>query len=140
MQESKNNIFKVEEEILKKAKLINSDKPLDLDLLSKEYKILTTAYEDLFKDITLLTSISDRFQEKYKLANDRLEEQANIINRINLQLDADNRSLKSNLKQINKQNHFTQLSEPAFFKQEFPNKEKCLEYIANLKWKKGYAC
>ena len=140
MQESNNNIFKQEVEILKKAKVISNSKSLDPIVLLKEYTILAAAYDDLLKDVTLITSISDRFQEKYKLANDRLEEQAKTINNINLQLDADNRSLKSDLKQINKQNHFSQLSDFHFFKQEFPNKEICLNYIAELKWKRKYTC
>ncbi len=140
MQESKGNIFKQEEEILKKAKEVAESKSLDDGLLLKEYNILTTAYDDLLKDASLLTSISDRFQEKLKLANDRLEEQANVINNINLKLDADNRSLKSDLKLINKKNHFTQLTDYDTFKQEFSSKDVCLSYIAKLKWNNKYTC
>lgn len=140
MQETKNNIFKQEEETLKKAKEnLNTNKD-DYKLLFKEYKSLTTAYEELLNNTKLLTTISDRFQEKYKLANDKLQQQADAINEMNIKLDADNRLLKSDLKKISRKNYFSQLSDYTFFQEEFQDKERCLVYLSELKWGEKFEC
>ena len=140
MSEEKEHIYQEEEEILKEFKLFLknvTDKEADIYVKSSAF---VKKYEDLLENVQLITTISDRFQEKYKLANDKLKEQADWINAVNLQLDADNRALKHDVKRLSKEGAFSQLVDYAVFEQTFPEKRACLDYLSAKKWEGGYTC
>ena len=134
------NIYQNEENILKNAKTISLSEVTELTTLQQEYESLTTAYDELLGNIIVMTNISDRFQEKFKLANDKLQLQAELITSINLKLTSDNRSLKADLKTLNKQRAIAELLEPGNFDKKFPDKETCYKFFNELKWGKTYKC
>ena len=134
------HIYDNEEDILKKAKeLSHLEFHQDVDWRT-EYKSLTKAYDELLGNIIVMTNISDRFQEKFKLANDKLKQQAELITSINMKLTSDNRSLKSDLKQLNQQRAIAELLEPEKFKKKFPDKEACYKFFEELKWNTAFSC
>ena len=133
------HIYQNEEDILRKAKQLLSVKEENTDW-EKEYAFLSSAYDELLGNIIVMTSISDRFQEKFKLANDKLQQQAELITSINMKLTSDNRSLKSDLKTLNKQRAIAELLESENFNKKFPDKETCYDFFNELKWGHGYVC
>ena len=140
MSEEREHIYQEEEEILREFKLYLKnvkDKSDDLFLKSTSF---VEKYEHLLENIKLITTISDRFQEKYKHANDQLKEQTEWISAVNLKLDADNRALKHDVKRLSKEGAFSQLIDYAVFQLTFPDKRACLDYLSNKKWEEGYVC
>lgn len=140
MEEKSEHIYQEEQQkldhvksFLKKFK--NEDNETFLML-----QAMAESYEQLLDNTILITSISDRFQEKYKMVNDQLKVQAEWINKINLQLDADNRALKLDLKRLSLESAFSQLIDYDTFQLSYPDKRACYEYLAKLKWNDGYTC
>ena len=134
------DIFLEEEKVLKDASELLSKKQLNNEELLAAYKKLAASYGELLDNAKFLTTVSDRFQEKLKLANDKLEKQAENINEINLLLDMKNRSLEKDLTKINHariQSHIISFEE---FEKVYPSKEKCHIFLADLKWNSGYEC
>lgn len=140
MNEEREHIYQEEEENLKEFKLfLRNVKEKDSDLYQKSLSFIEN-YEQLLENVQLITTISDRFQEKYKLANDKLKEQAEWISDVNLKLDADNRALKHDVKRLSKEGAFSQLVDYAVFQQTFFDKRSCLDYLSAKKWEEGYVC
>jgi len=134
------HIYQNEEDILKKAKRLSDSIKMDEAGWKEEYNLLVNAYDELLGNIIVMTNISDRFQEKFKLANDTLQQQAELITSINMKLTSDNRSLKSDLKTLNKQRAIAQLLETDNFNKKFPDKETCYVFFNELKWGHGFVC
>ena len=134
------HIYQGEENILKKAKRLSSTNSIENVGWKEEYQLLTKAYDELLSNIIVMTNISDRFQEKFKLANDKLQKQAELITSINMKLTSDNRSLKSDLSKLNKQRAIADLLELDNFNKRFPDKETCYKFFNELKWQHGYVC
>ncbi len=136
----KEHLYDEEEKILSDSRQLLKKKDLTLEELKKAYETFGDSYEELLNNAKLITSISDRFQEKLKLANDKLQEQAEEINRINLELDADNRALKGDLTKLTKArvlSHHVSFEE---FVKAYPDKNTCLKFLSELKWREGYQC
>lgn len=70
----------------------------------------------------------------------KLQEQAEIINRMNLMLDKENFSLKSDMKEINKERGLLKALTFEEFFQTFPDENSCYRFIEELKWGNGYTC
>jgi hypothetical protein len=134
------HIYQNEENILQDAKKLALSDQTDLVNLQQEYKSLTKAYDELLGNIIVMTNISDRFQEKFKLANDKLQQQAELITSINIKLTSDNRSLKADLNTLNKQRAIAELLETENFNKKFPDKEACYKFFNELKWADEYVC
>jgi len=62
------------------------------------------------------------------------------INRFNALLDADNKVLKINVKELSKARVLMKEVNFEEFSRIFPDKDSCLKYLVDLKWSKGYAC
>ena len=138
--EAKQHLYEEEEYQFLRSKQILKDPEVSQDKLIEEYKSLSRSYGQLLSNIIVLTSISDRFQEKYKMANDQLTEQADAIQQINLKLDADNRALKSDLKRLSKENLFNQVVDFKMFSEIYPSKKEAFQLLEELKWSLGYDC
>jgi hypothetical protein len=134
------HIYQNEENILKKSNQLLSTTSEEATDWKTEFTTLTSAYDDLLGNIIVITNISDRFQEKFKLANDKLQQQAELITSINMKLTSDNRSLKSDLKTLNKQRAIAELLEPENFNKKFPDKDTCYKFFNELKWGHDYIC
>ncbi len=72
--------------------------------------------------------------------NRELEDAYAEINRINELLDADNKVLKTNVKELTTARVLMKDVNFEEFSKIFPDKEACLKYLENLKWAKSYEC
>ncbi|MCS6824945.1 MAG: chromosome partitioning protein ParA, partial [Cytophagaceae bacterium] len=72
--------------------------------------------------------------------NLELKIQAEEINRMNLLLDADNRKLQNNVKDLVKARVMVQHVDFEEFKKIFPNADSCYKFLHDLKWDNGYSC
>lgn len=136
----KEQLYDEEEKILSEARELAKQKDLSSAELKKGLEKLSEHYEELLNNAKLITSISDRFQEKLKLANDKLQIQAEEINRINLELDADNRALKGDLTKLTKARVLSHHVSYEEFVKAYPDKNVCLKFLAELKWREGFKC
>ncbi len=73
-------------------------------------------------------------------ANHDLELQASELERVNQLLLQDNESLRENIQKAVQITLFKESIDFEQFSQAYPDKESCLEYLASLKWSKGYRC
>lgn len=73
-------------------------------------------------------------------ANNKLARQSQEINQINSLLDLENWKLKNNIKEILKDRLMHEELSYEEFKEIFPNKDACMNYIRKLKWGNGYRC
>lgn len=133
-------LYEEEEQTLRNAKAILTQKKLDAAELYTEYEKITDVFEELLNNAKLITRISDRFQEKFKLANDQLKVQAEEINRINLELDKDNRALKGDITKLTKARVMSHIVSYEEFVKAYPTKDACYRFLSDLKWKHGYQC
>jgi hypothetical protein len=72
--------------------------------------------------------------------NEELKIQAEEINRMNLLLDADNRKLQKNVKELVKARVMVEEVDFEEFKKIFPNRDSCYKFLYELKWDKGFTC
>ena len=72
--------------------------------------------------------------------NQQLEDAYEEINRMNALLDADNKILKTNVKELATARVLMKDVNFDEFSRIFPDKDSCLKYLENLKWAKGYEC
>jgi two-component system, sensor histidine kinase LadS len=133
------DIYSGEKEVLKKAKelLVNN---IENNQLGEAYQELTGHFEQLLNNMIVMTNISDRFQEKYKLANDQLKGYTEQVTEANRRLEKDNRSLKSNLVELNKKKGIEELLDFEKFEKKYSSKEVCFEFFDRLKWNGNYTC
>lgn len=75
-------------------------------------------------------------QEAYQ----QLRKQADEIERINKLLNAENKELQVNVKELTKARIFANEVDFSEFKKIFPNDDSCFEYLDQLKWNDGYEC
>ncbi|MFN3404040.1 MAG: 7TM diverse intracellular signaling domain-containing protein [Cytophagaceae bacterium] len=78
--------------------------------------------------------------EELQQMNEKLKQQAEEITRMNLLLDADNRKLQSNVKELVKARVLMKDVDFNEFSKIFPDKNSCLRYLEELKWDNGYKC
>ena len=78
--------------------------------------------------------------EALEQANDQLEKQAEEINKMNLSLDRDNWKLKRQSRENVRKNLLSRGVPYEVFKETFPDKQSCAQYLANMKWQHGFAC
>lgn len=70
----------------------------------------------------------------------KLREQAKEIASMNIQLNADNKVLQVNVKELNKARVMFKEVNFEEFSKIYPDDESCLKYLSGIKWKKGYKC
>ena len=87
----------------------------------------------------LETKVDLRTRE-LKKANERLQEQAEEISRMNALLVQDNRVLQTNVKKVSQARALSAPMDFIEFSSIYPDKETCLLFLSNLKWKDGYKC
>jgi hypothetical protein len=75
-----------------------------------------------------------------EISNEEQQYQAEEIQRMNLLLDQENRSLQGNVKELTKARVLMREVDFNEFSKIFPDQESCFKYLAELKWKDGYAC
>lgn len=88
----KHDVFENEEKILKRAQEINENES-DPEKIVEEYHYLFEQYAQLLGDARLVTSVSDRLQNKINRTNDKLNE-------ANEKITAQNEQLKRTIQQL----------------------------------------
>lgn len=74
------------------------------------------------------------------VANSKLQVQAVEINRMNIQLDHDNRKLQKNLSSVERARITNKPVNYDEFILVYPDDYSCMEYLSELKWSKDYSC
>lgn len=100
MPEEKRNVFSKEITIVNHAKNVCSGEDTQFD--KSEYRQLTKHYEELLNQTKLVTSVSDRLQNKLNTANNKLTQQAEEIQKINKSLETRNIELQQTLDALTK--------------------------------------
>lgn len=103
MSDEKKNIYNKEISIVKNAQSVcSSNEILDINFLTKEFHSLTKNYELLLNEAKLVTSVSDRLQNKLNTANDKLKAQSEEIKKINKDLEVRNVELLETIDALTK--------------------------------------
>ncbi|MCG8384630.1 MAG: hypothetical protein MJA30_03740 [Cytophagales bacterium] len=103
-------------------------------------KLQTKVNRELEQKVRERTLELDIKNEALKNANQRLEEQAEEINKMNQLLDKDNWNLKKESKLEMRKRLLSKGVSYAEFKEIFPGDISCYQYLALLKWQKGFEC
>ncbi len=72
------------------------------DEWKSDYKELSDAYGTLLDEARIITSVSDRLQNKLNRTHDKLQDQAEQINKINTELAYNNDQLKNTIDELTK--------------------------------------
>lgn len=73
-------------------------------------------------------------------SNLRLAQQAEEISKMNALLTNDNQELKVDIDKVTRARVMSTEVDFEEFSKIYPDKESCFEFLANLKWSKGYQC
>ncbi|MXV16008.1 7TM diverse intracellular signaling domain-containing protein [Hufsiella ginkgonis] len=69
-----------------------------------------------------------------------LQRQAEEISRMNVLLENDNITLKTNIEKVTDARVLSTDMEFDEFSQKYPDRDSCYKFLADLKWEKGYSC
>lgn len=95
------DVFKDETAAADNARrIIEGSDTLSKDEVVKEFHSLLANFDQLLGDATMITSISDRLQNKLNSANDQLKFQADEINKKNQALDSKNKELQETIDEL----------------------------------------
>jgi hypothetical protein len=72
--------------------------------------------------------------------NALLKKQAEDISRMNVLLELDNQELNTNVEKVTHARVMSAEMDFEEFSRIYPDKETCFQFLADLKWKNGYAC
>jgi hypothetical protein len=78
--------------------------------------------------------------EELEVALVKLNEQAQKIEEMNKLLNQENKTLHQNVEEITKARILMQDIDYEEFAKLFPDKDACLRFLADLKWKNGFTC
>lgn len=114
---------------------------------AKQEKAQEKVIEQLKENELLKDKVNRELEEKVKERTRNLDEKNmelkdayEEINRMNALLDADNKVLKTNVKELTKARVLMKEVNFEEFSKIFPDKDSCLKYLVDLKWSKGYSC
>ena len=72
--------------------------------------------------------------------NTLLKQQAEDISRMNVLLEMDNQALNTDVEKVTRARVMSAEMDFEEFSRIYPDKETCYQFLADLKWKNGYAC
>lgn len=101
--------------------------------LKEKVRARTAKIERLAEDLA-------QKNEELQATNQKLEELNKKVTEMNTLLQANNAELKSSVEEITKSLALMKGLGFEEFKKVFPDKETCLKFLADLKWKDGYHC
>lgn len=87
----------------------------------------------------LENKISARTRELFE-AKMKLETQAEAITKMNLELDVANRQLEKKIKNVAQKRILGEELDPEEFRQVYPDKLSCFQFIEKIKWGDGFSC
>jgi hypothetical protein len=86
----------------KAKEVIENQDNFSKDQIIEEFKKLHGSFEQLMGDATMITSISDRLQNKLNSANELMKMQAEEISKQNSELDTKNKALTETIEELTK--------------------------------------
>lgn len=90
------------EEIFHKGILEHKESIDDSNNLKNKFNELSDAYGTLLDEARIITSVSDRLQNKLNRTHDKLQEQSQEINKINTELAYNNDQLQTTIDELTK--------------------------------------
>ncbi|WP_423148489.1 7TM diverse intracellular signaling domain-containing protein [Rubrolithibacter danxiaensis] len=107
------------------------------DILNKE---LESQVSERTKEVIEKSTIIEQQNEELKEVNKLLQQQAEEISRMNVLLEQDNIELQSNIENVTRARIMSADVDFTEFSKIYPDQEACFEFLADLKWKRGYTC
>jgi hypothetical protein len=101
---------------------------------------LETKVEARTKEVFHKSLIIEAKNAELQEANDLLKQQAEEISRMNVLLEQDNQELQVNVEKVTRDRVMSADVDFEEFSKIYPDKESCNLFLAELKWKDGYAC
>jgi two-component system, sensor histidine kinase LadS len=117
----------------------DADKQI-IEQLQENEKLKDVANKRLEEKVTERTAQLKEKNNELEGAYKQLSHQAEEIQRMNLLLNEDNTKLEKNVKELSKARVMLKEVDFTEFGNIFPDKESCLKYLSELKWKNGYTC
>ncbi|MFL5728566.1 MAG: 7TM diverse intracellular signaling domain-containing protein [Cytophagaceae bacterium] len=117
----------------------NADKQIIEQLIENE-KLKDVANKRLEEKVAERTVQLKEKNDELEEAYQQLSMQSEEIQRMNLLLNEDNTKLEKNVKELSKARVMLKEVDFTEFGKIFPDKESCLKYLSELKWKNGYTC
>jgi hypothetical protein len=120
-----------------RIRIIRAENARNTQLVIDQLKINADLKDELNRDLEAkVLERTAQLEEK----NQELEGAYEEIQRMNQLLDADNKDLKKNVKELTKARVLLKDVDFSEFSNIFPDKESCLSHLTELKWAKGYSC
>lgn len=88
----------------------------------------------------LKDKVNRELEEKVKERTAELEEQTELVQKLNAILKDQNIQLKDDVKTITKSRVLQKVASYTEFLVTYPNEEACYKYLADIKWKSVYQC
>ncbi|TQM52318.1 transposase-like zinc ribbon protein [Arcticibacter tournemirensis] len=107
------------------------------DHINKE---LESQVQQRTKEVIEKSSIIEDQNEELKAVNAILKEQAEEISRMNVLLEQDNMELQTNIEKVSRARVMSAEVNFEEFSKIYPDNESCYQFLAELKWEKGYIC
>ncbi|MBB5636100.1 putative nucleic-acid-binding Zn-ribbon protein [Pedobacter cryoconitis] len=101
---------------------------------------LETKVEERTKEVFHKSLIIEAKNAELLAVNDRLQQQAEEISRMNVLLEQDNQELQTNVEKVTRDRVMSADVDFEEFSRIYPDKESCNLFLSELKWKDGYTC
>ena len=101
---------------------------------------LETKVEERTKEVFHKSLIIEAKNAELLEVNDRLQQQAEEISRMNILLEQDNQELQTNVEKVTRDRVMSADVDFEEFSKIYPDKDSCNLFLSELKWKDGYNC
>jgi regulator of replication initiation timing len=101
---------------------------------------LEAQVQERTKEVFNKSMIIEAQNDELLRANEQLKQQAEEISRMNVLLEQDNQALQTDVEKISRARVMSADVDFEEFSKIYPDKESCDRFLAELKWKNGYAC
>lgn len=101
---------------------------------------LETKVEERTKEVFHKSLIIEAKNAELVAVNDRLQQQAEEISRMNILLEQDNQELQTNVEKVTRDRVMSADVDFEEFSKIYPDKDSCNLFLSDLKWKNGYSC
>jgi len=101
---------------------------------------LETKVEERTREVYHKSLIIESKNQALEEVNALLQKQAEEISRMNVLLEQDNEQLQTSVEKVSRDRVMNTEVDFEEFSKIYPDKESCYEFLAELKWSKGYHC
>ncbi len=101
---------------------------------------LETKVEERTREVYHKSLIIESKNQALEEVNALLQKQAEEISRMNVLLEQDNEQLQTSVEKVSRDRVMNTEVDFEEFSKIYPDKESCYEFLAELKWSRGYHC